>query len=53
MKKQESVYADKEVFEFARNLANENDRKKSYYLTKFLIEGAKKYGFIIKEKVDK
>ena len=44
-KKQESVYANINVFEYAEQLAKENSRSKSYYLTKFLVEGAKLNGY--------
>ena len=50
MKKRETVYTDNEVFEFAQELAEKNDRKKGYYLAKFLLEGAKQYGFKFNEK---
>ena len=50
MKRQESVYADVKVFNFAKELAEKEERTKSYMLTKFLIEGAKQYGFKFNEK---
>ena len=41
MKKQDTIYAEKEVFDFAEKLAKENDRSKNYYLTKWIMEGFK------------